>query len=93
MIYLKSTWNHNDPDDPSLLLSELDLDRWEIRKIEIYSDGRRDYADNNHSTGKTFIAEMQIPSLDEINSDPEFSAVEITKEEFEKMWNEVIAKK
>jgi hypothetical protein len=40
MIYLKVKWNHSFSDEPVLLYSELDRKRWELRKIEVFPNGR-----------------------------------------------------
>jgi len=40
MQYLKVRWIHPSQEDPVVLLSELDSDRYEVRKIEIFADGR-----------------------------------------------------
>jgi hypothetical protein len=34
--YLKVKWNRSFPDEPKLLCSELDRERWEIRKVEFF---------------------------------------------------------
>jgi hypothetical protein len=33
MSYLKVKWNRSFPDEPMLLYSELDRERWEVRKV------------------------------------------------------------
>ncbi|MFS8066109.1 MAG: DUF6881 domain-containing protein [Byssovorax sp.] len=38
-------WKHSNPDEPSLLYSELDEQRMQHRKIDIYPDGRWGFAD------------------------------------------------
>jgi len=44
------------------------------------------WADKNDSSEGTELNLYSLLSLEEINSDPEFSAVEITKEDFENHW-------
>ncbi len=44
------------------------------------------WADKNGSSEGTELNPYSLQSLGEINSDPEFSAVEIAKEEFEGYW-------
>jgi len=39
MTYLKVKWIHSHPDAPVLLYSELDRERWEVRKVEVFRDG------------------------------------------------------
>lgn len=83
--YQKVLWRHNRPDEPVELYSEIDAG-FEVRKVEVYRDGRHDYADRSRSTGTTVLGEKVMPGVDEINKDQEFSAVAITMEEFEQVW-------
>ena len=84
--YIKVDWNHDFQDEPVLLLSELDSDRWETRKVEVFRDGRVGYASKEEEFGGTILGEKRTPSLFEIASDPQFEPVEITQEEFETAW-------
>lgn len=34
------------PDEPVMLYSELNDDMWETRKVEVYADGRSDFANS-----------------------------------------------
>jgi hypothetical protein len=83
--YQKVEWHHDRAGDPVVLYSEIDSG-FEVRKVEVYRDGRRDYADRSHSTGVTILGEKMMPDVDEINQDPEFSATVIAAEEFERVW-------
>lgn len=86
MRYLRVRWHQDSPDFPVLLYSEIDDERWEVRKVDEYADGRRDLAGEGIETGQTGLGEIPTPPIDEINSDPEFSAVEIERDEFEGVW-------
>lgn len=86
MRYIAVHWHHHCADEPIEMISEIDDDGWEQRKVEIYADGRRDYADESEQTGSTQLGLVPIPSLAEIASDPEFSAREISRDEFETVW-------
>jgi hypothetical protein len=44
MTYFKCKWNHAYRDEPVLLYSELDEERWETRKVEIFRDGKMGFA-------------------------------------------------
>jgi predicted 3-demethylubiquinone-9 3-methyltransferase (glyoxalase superfamily) len=83
--YQKVLWHHDHADEPVALYSEIDSG-FEVRKIEVYRDGRHGYADRSRSMGTTVLGETVMPALDEINEDPEFSAAAITAEEFERVW-------
>ncbi|EMB4326545.1 hypothetical protein RJ492_001179 [Pluralibacter gergoviae] len=84
------TWRKKYPFE---IYSELDDGCNEIRKVEIFSDGTVGYAEDNISHGKTRLGEVPVPSLQEINSDPQFKAEEITREYFLKKWEECVGNK
>lgn len=88
MYYVKVTWEHDSPDDPVVYLSELGEDRYETRKIQFYRDGRAEWADEDHETATVGVSEIPFPPLDQISSQPEFTAEVITREEFENAWRE-----
>lgn len=83
--YQKVLWHHDHLDEPVVVYSVIDAG-FEVRKVEVYRDGRHDYADRSRSTGTTMLGETVMPTVDEINEDPEFSAAAITAEEFEQVW-------
>ncbi|PHM50127.1 DUF6881 domain-containing protein [Xenorhabdus sp. KK7.4] len=86
MTYIKVYWKHNDDDYPFEIYSELDEDRYEIRKIEIFLNGKVSYAQEDKTTGSTILGEVPVPEVNEINEDTEFEAFNITKEEFNSLW-------
>jgi hypothetical protein len=83
--YQRVFWHHDLPDEPVVLYSEIDAGL-EVRKVEVYRDGRHDYAGGSRSTGTTVLGEKMMPGVDEFNAEPEFSAGEISAEEFEQAW-------
>ena len=83
MTYIKVKWIHSCTDDPVLLYSELDSERWEKRKVEVFQDGHCGYASASESDGLTRLGEEPIPPVAEIASDSQFEPAEITKQEFE----------
>jgi hypothetical protein len=86
MKYFRCEWLHSDPDYPVVLYSEIDDERWETRKVDIYADGRRGFASQTEQSGHTQLGIESVPSFEEINSDPEFKLVEIERTEFEQVW-------
>ena len=92
MEYLRVRWIHTVPDDPVILYSELDGERWELRKVEVYADGREDYADGKAQSGSTLLGTVPVPTLDEIAAQPEFEPALITAEEFETVWQSARSK-
>lgn len=88
MEYIRVKWKHTSSDEPVLLYSELDMDRYELRKVEIYLDGRKGYASATEEKAGTRLGDQPVPPLAEIALDDEFEPVEISKEEFETVWNQ-----
>jgi hypothetical protein len=93
MIYLKVKWIHSSfsANRPVLIYSELDRERWELRKVEVFPSGRMDYADPEVEVGDTGLSEVPLPSFEEIAADPEFEPEVISKAEFEKVWAKATA--
>ncbi len=93
MIYMRVRWIHQDQDDPVEIYSELSDARWELRKIEIFRDGRYGYASEEGSLDSMGLSLEKIPSLEEIARDPEFEPETITKKQFESMWVKALESK
>jgi hypothetical protein len=85
--YQKVKWHHEFAEEPVVLYSEIDGDGMEARKVEEYRDGRLDLADATTQTGSTGLGEVPLPSLEEINAQPEFTGEAIGEEEFEQVWS------
>ncbi|MEF2253427.1 DUF6881 domain-containing protein [Ralstonia solanacearum] len=79
-------WIHAFPLEPVCIYSEMNSDRWETRKVEIYVDRRRGFSDGTNSVGGSMLSTEPLPSLQEIATDPQFVPVEISQDEFEKIW-------
>lgn len=86
MTYLKVKWTHATSRRSELVYSELDHERWELRKVEIFPDGRIEYAGPGVEVGDAGLSTMPFPSLEKIAADPEFEPEVISKAEFEKIW-------
>ena len=92
MKYIKVEWLHDFNDEPITIYSEIDNDRNEIRKFELFRDGKIGYAINDIEYGGSGLSECPLPELDKIALDPQFKPFEITKQEFEKVWTENVGK-
>lgn len=84
--YIKIRWIHNDPEYPVLFWSELDESRYEIRKVEMYADGRIGYAHGDIEVGDAWLGEVPVPLETEIAADPQFVVEPLTPDEFEQVW-------
>ena len=92
MKYIDVKWLHSNPDEPVRLVSEIGPDRYETRKIEFWSDGRVGYASESGASPNTCLGDQPFPPLEEINSDAEFSGVEIDATVFETLWHQYVAR-
>ncbi len=85
--YVSVEWLHSTPSEPVHLYYELDTDRYERRKVEVYRDETMNSASESHGQGSTFLAWEPHPSQAEIEADSEFRVREITAQEFDAVWN------
>ncbi|WP_431917450.1 DUF6881 domain-containing protein [Amycolatopsis tucumanensis] len=88
--YKKVIWHHGHPDEPVLLYSETGDDGYETRKVDLYRDGRQDYADESTSIGTTFLGQEPEPPLEEIAADADFTLFVIDADEFEAVWRSAL---
>lgn len=79
-------WFHNFYDEPIKIYSEIDDQRNEVRKIELFRDDKIGYATEKVEFGGCRLSECPIPEIEEIAANPEFKPIEISKEEFEEIW-------
>lgn len=86
MWYLKVLWHHDFPEDPVELFSEIGDDRYEVRKVEIYRDGRLEWADESRCTPAIGLGEVPVPPLEEIAQLDEFTPSLISAYDFEQVW-------
>ncbi|MEJ5028989.1 DUF6881 domain-containing protein [Comamonas sp. MYb69] len=84
--YIDVIWSHDSLEYPVRLVSELSADRCELRKLEFFRDGTVDAADIDRETSRTRLGIGGIPSLDEINQDPQFLATAIHQDHFDRLW-------
>lgn len=90
MQFLKIEWNHEIVDEPYIIYAELDDVGYEIRKIEIYKNGRIGYATQSSEFGGSILSEHPYPTVEEIAANAEFIPEQISKEEFESIWRESV---
>ena len=87
MRYVKVAWHHDHPDEPLAMFSECDDAGWELRKVEVFRDGRLGWASRDGANGDTWLSVEPLPPLHTIANDPQFQPSEITREEFEHVWH------
>ena len=69
MKYIRVTWRHRHRDEPVTLYSELNDQRFEVRKVEVFRDGRMGYANANEAVAGTMPGLVPVPDLSEIAKD------------------------
>ncbi|MDI4645217.1 DUF6881 domain-containing protein [Cohnella hashimotonis] len=90
-LFIKVIWFHQDIESPVLLYSELDQSKFEKRKVELFRNGKFGIADTEIEFN-SMLGICEVPSLAEINTNPEFFGFEINKDEFECVWKEALLK-
>ena len=67
MFYMKKRYGFNDNnDDPSIIYSELDQNRYEIRKIEFFLNlANHLYASQEKERESCLLGELPIPKIEE----------------------------
>jgi len=87
MRYIRVHWQHDEPTEPIQVISEVDPNDWEIRKVELFADGRVGVADRDHETESTWLSIEQVPADQDIAADPQFTLESIDAETFKSIWN------
>lgn len=88
MKYIKAEWQHEESEsmDPIIIYSEIQDDGWEKRKVELYADGKFGFADKDASVNGTPLSLEPMPTVEEIDKQEKFAAIEISPAEFEEVW-------
>jgi len=86
MDYVFVTWTQNDRSMPSAVYSEIDAARREVRKVEVFADGRYGFASSAASRPPTQLGLDAVPPLSEIARDRALETRKGTAAEFEAMW-------
>lgn len=61
-------------------------DGYEIRKIEVFRDGRLEYADEHREAGATILSEEPVGTVEKIAAQEEFRPQVISEQVFEEAW-------
>ena len=81
-------WESRSSNEPWRLVSLLDSQRFETRKLEFFRSGEVGSASESHETSRTALGSVAVPPLEEINADPEFNGKAISATEFEQLWSQ-----
>lgn len=83
MEYVKYYWEYIDEETPVLIFAELDEERYSTRQADVFSDRHIEILGDKEE----YVSEAPYPSNDEINDMGEFKIFNISKSEFEHVWN------
>ena len=90
MRYIDVSWKHDSSTDPYRLVSEIDETNYESRKLEFFKDGEVGFASSQIKSRFTGLGDQEIPSLEEINSSSELVGKNISKTEFDALWQKYV---
>lgn len=88
MRYIDVNWLDELDQEPFRLVSEINNEQFEVRKIEFFRTGEIGYASQKAHTKNTRLGIVEVPDLKEINSQNEFQGKNISKQEFEQLWQQ-----
>ena len=91
MKYIDIYWHNDSQDEPYRLVSEIGADGYEKRKLEFFRNGNIGYATGIETSNTTMLAINKIPALEAIISQPDFSGEEISRDQFERLWDEHVS--
>lgn len=89
--YIHAIWHNAADDEPVAYLDELDADRCSIRCIRKFVNGTTRAFSHDTPNWRDVMPEAAFPQIAEINADPQFTAREISREEFEIAWQQAIS--
>lgn len=94
MRFGHTQWHHDNPTTPTEIYAEYDDAGWQLRKVEMFADGRITFADVNRSSGDTLLAEKALDFEEALVkfADPQakLTLQEIDKATFEKIWQSTV---
>ncbi|MBZ4014187.1 DUF6881 domain-containing protein [Streptomyces purpurogeneiscleroticus] len=87
MEYWKVRWFHEFPDEAIVFYSEIGDDGYEVRKVQLYRDGRRLKADCVYESGEIGLSEAPVGRIEDVAAQSEFAAEIIELGEFKSAWD------
>ncbi|GKU76172.1 DUF6881 domain-containing protein [Paenibacillus sp. L3-i20] len=83
-------WKHHDDGNilPRRNYVEMDEYGYEIRKVVYYRNNEIEFADEAHESERTWLGVRPLPGLSVFSEMIETAVTVITKEQFEKVWEE-----
>ncbi len=91
MEYILVIWAQSSFEDPVVMYYEVNDQRETIRQVELYPDLTLGFASESHSYKSFITNEHPVPTIDNICSEPNLTAFQITQQQFENVWNKARA--
>jgi len=90
MKYIQMKWKQHDDTYPAIIICEIDERGWELRKVEIWQNGRKGYASAEGEFGGTGLGlePWLAEELQQLLKDPEFEVAELDPVNFEQIWRQ-----
>jgi hypothetical protein len=85
--YIRCRWMSENREGLRMTFSELDGERWEVRRVEVFLDGRVSCADVHGSYGTTELAKNPIGEPEATVDNQEYEIAELTRAEFEAVFD------
>lgn len=83
-------WLHNHAEEPIRLVSEIDPENYEVRKLNFFSNGSTGFASSTLSHLGVELGSAPVPSISEINEMEEFEGKEIAQSDFDALWETIV---
>jgi hypothetical protein len=86
ITYIHVIWKAPAAGQPVGYYDEICASQWSLRCMREFSDGTIHAFHKNSYNWRDVMPEAPIPTVDEINADPQFQARYITKKKFDALW-------
>jgi Domain of unknown function (DUF6881) len=86
--WFHGVWVSAADEEPVEWYDELDAQRWSIRCVRKFRDGPLKAYSYASPNWRSEMPEGPIPPVEEINENPDFLAKEISRDEFQAIWEE-----
>ena len=86
VTYFQVRWHHDNPGDPVRIYEELSDERYELRKVEEFADGRLIRSDRINPDFATTLSWVPVPAEEEIAAEKELTVDPLTAEAFDSVW-------
>ena len=86
--YILSDWRNDNPEEPFIVMGQIDDGRYPERIIDVLRDGRAETTVCQSESGEVLVDITEAPTLQEINDQDEFTACYTTASLFETTWQE-----